>query len=310
MMPVTPSLPQLSPLSWLLAYFCRAALAYPQERLSFMLSDAQVPVLLTQKKLVAGLQSHEAHVICLDTDWKVISHESQEHPVGRVKIENLAYVIYTSGSTGKPKGVMISHQAICNHMFWMQTSFPLTEADRVLQKTPFSFDASVWEFYAPLLVGAQLIIARPGGHQDSADLVKVIAQQKVTSLKLVPSLLRSLLESRDFQTCNSLRHVFCGGEALPAELQKHFFANNINAELHNLYGPTEACIDATSWTCKRTSERQIVPIGRPIANTQIYLLDKHLEPVPIGVSGELYIGGAALARGYINRPELQRFLFG
>lgn len=277
--------------------------AYPPERLAFMLVDSQVSVLLTQNRLLKDLPNNGALVICLDTDWETIAQESMEIPISGVTPNNLAYVIYTSGSTGRPKGVMISHRAICNHMFWMQTVFPLVETDKVLQKTPFSFDASVWEFYAPLLVGAQLIMALPGGHQDSAYLIKVIAEHKVTILQLVPSLLRMLLEERGIETCNSLKYVFCGGEALSVDLQKRFFAN-LDADLYNLYGPTEACIDAIVWRCKHGTHQPIVPIGRPIANTQVYILDSHLQPVPVGVPGELHIGGAGLARGYLDRPDL------
>jgi amino acid adenylation domain-containing protein len=276
---------------------------YPQERVAFMVEDAQTPVLLTQQQLLGILPQHQGQTICLDADWETIAVESEANPASNVTIDNLAYVIYTSGSTGKPKGAMLPHRAICNHMLWMQAEFPLTSTDKVLQKTPFSFDASVWEFYAPLLVGAQLVMARPRGHQDSDYLIQEIREQKITILQLVPTLLRMLLEHRDIGTCTSLKHVFCGGEALPVELQERFFAH-LNAELHNLYGPTETCIDATFWTCKDGINQQIVPIGRPIANAQVYILDNHLRPVPIGVSGELHIGGAGLARGYLNRPEL------
>src|SRR5918996_1353101 len=229
--------------------------------------------------------------------------------MGVVSPEHLAYVIYTSGSTGRPKGVMIPHRAICNHMVWLQSLFPLTEADKVLQKTPFSFDASIWEFYAPLLRGAQLVMARPGGHQDALYLAEVMAEQQVTTLQLVPSLLQVLLEEGSLESCHCLRRLFCGGEALPLALQARFFACH-GAELHNLYGPTEATIDATSWRCERESHLPIAPLGRPIANTQAYLLDRQLQPVPIGVPGELYIGGAGLARGYLHRPELtpEKFL--
>ncbi len=272
----------------------------PQERLTFMLEDAQITVLLTQQ-LELGIQ-FIAHTIYLDTDWQIITQQSEENPVSKVVADNLAYAIYTSGSTGKPKGVMLSHRNLCNHMFWMQATFPLTEKDKVLQKTPFSFDASVWEFYAPLLVGGQLVIARPGGHQDSAYLIKVIAEEKITTVQLVPSLLQMLLEQGEIETCDTLKQVFCGGEALPVVLQEGLLSK-LNVNLHNLYGPTEACINATFWTCKDGSDRQIVPIGRPISNTQIYILDSNLQPVPIGVPGELHIGGAGLARGYIN-PSL------
>ncbi len=280
--------------------------SYPPERLAFMLEDAQVPVVLTQKKLVAALPMRGAQpVVCLDADWEVIAEESDERLATEATAENLAYVIYTSGSTGKPKGVMISHKAISNHMLWMQQTFPLEAADRVLQKTPFSFDASVWEFYAPLLVGAQLLMARAGGHQDPAYLLELINEQRVTILQLVPSLLRMLVEQQEpgLESCQTLRRVFCGGEALTVELSEKF-SERLTAELINLYGPTEAAIDVTSRRCERRRGGQIVPLGRPIANTQIYILDQHLHPVPVGVIGELYIGGEGLGRGYRNRPEL------
>ncbi|OYE03761.1 non-ribosomal peptide synthetase [Nostoc sp. 'Peltigera membranacea cyanobiont' 232] len=288
---------------------------YPQERLSFMLEDAQVPVLLTQQQLLEKLPQHQGQVVCLDTDWQFISQSSQDNALAQltvgiapVQATNLAYVIYTSGSTGKPKGVMLSHRNLCNHMFWMQATFPLTEADKVLQKTPFSFDASVWEFYAPLLVGGQLLLAQPGGHADTAYLLELIAQEQVTTVQFVPSLLQILIEQGGLETCQSLKQIFCGGEALPVALQDRVLSN-LNVNLHNLYGPTEACIDATFWTCKEEIKRQVVPIGRAIANTQVYILDEYLQPVPIGVPGELHIAGAGLARGYLNRPELTKEKF-
>ncbi|BAY25368.1 non-ribosomal peptide synthase [Calothrix sp. NIES-2100] len=276
---------------------------YPVERLSYMLGDSQVKVLLTQKQIILELPSTKADVVALDTDWEIIRQQSDENPAYSVKPENLAYVIYTSGSTGQPKGVAIPHSAIYNHMMWMQIEFPLTETDKVLQKTPFSFDASVWEFYAPLLVGGQLVLAQPGGHADPAYLLELISQQQITTVQFVPSLLQILAEQGGLENCHSLKNIFCGGEALPIALQEKVL-NNLNVNLHNLYGPTEACIDATFWTCQQEIKRQIVPIGRAIANTQVYILDEYLQPVPIGVPGELHIGGAGLARGYLNRPEL------
>ncbi len=276
---------------------------HPQARLAYMLANSQVSVLLTQQKFLERLPKHKAHVVCLDKDGEALHHESVENPVSEVTANNLAYVIYTSGSTGTPKGVMVSHWAICNHMLWMQETFPLTETDKVLQKTPFTFDASVWEFYAPLLVGAQLVIAKPQGHQDSGYLIEIIAAQLVTIIQVVPSLLQMLLQDRGIKICHSLRRIFCGGEVLAIALQERLLTT-LDVELHNLYGPTEACIDATFWTCQSGTHQQVVPIGRPIANTQIYVLNPHLQPVPIGVIGELHIGGVSLARGYLNRPEL------
>jgi amino acid adenylation domain-containing protein len=277
--------------------------AYPRQRLAFMLQDAQVPVLLTQEALVEGLPEHNACVVCLDAGWARHAQQPEHNPASGVRSDHLAYVIYTSGSTGQPKGVLIEHRALVNHMRWMQATFAWTPCDRILQKTPISFDASVWEFYAPLLAGGQLILARPGGHRDSAYLVEAIVRHQVTTLQLVPSLLQLLLEEKGLERCTCLRRVFCGGEALPVELQERFFAR-LGAELHNLYGPTEATIDATYWTCQRGSPLPTVPIGRPIANMQSYILDSRLQPVPVGVAGELYLGGIGLGRGYLNRPEL------
>ena len=283
---------------------------YPKERLAFMLADAEVPVLLTQRqKLVDGLPAHTAHVICVDTDWSSLSQENDTNLNNKVKGEQLAYVIYTSGSTGKPKGVMISHHAICNHMLWSQECIPLSKRDRVLQKTPLSFDASVWEFFAPLLAGAQLIIAQPGKHQDSEYLIETIIHHGVTTVKLVPSLLRVLLENREIKRCTSLQRVLCGAEEMPIDLQRLFYTR-LTANLCNLYGPTEATIDATYWSCKPEGTSHRVPIGHPIANTQIYILNSQLQPVPVNVPGDLYIGGDCLAQGYLNRPELtaERFI--
>ncbi len=283
--------------------------AYPQERLSFMLEDARVPVLLTQARLAESLPQSEAEVVSVDALREVIDEEGIENPAGGATAENLAYVIYTSGSTGRPKGAMNSHRGICNRLLWMQDAYQLTSADSILQKTPFSFDVSVWEFFWPLLTGARLVVAQPGGHQDSAYLVKLIAEQKITTLHFVPSMLQVFLEEWGLETCDSLKQVICSGEALSFELQERFFAR-LNAGLHNLYGPTEAAVDVTFWACKQESGLRTVPIGRPIANTQIYLLDRRLQPVPVGVPGELYIGGVGVARGYLNRPELtaERFI--
>jgi amino acid adenylation domain-containing protein len=275
---------------------------YPKERLGFMLDDSKVFVLLTQEKLKA--ETSHSVAVYLDRNWQEIARESVRNPESAVSAENLAYVIYTSGSTGAPKGVVITHQALCNHMLWMQSTYPLFDTDCVLQKTPFSFDASVWEFYAPLLVGAKLVLAPPDAHHDIGHLVTLIAGQQVTTLQLVPSMLRLLLEEEGFENCQSLKRVFCGGEALPSDLPARFFSR-IDAGLYNLYGPTEATIDATCGVCRcGTTNGASVPIGRPIANTQLYVLDDYLRPVPLGIAGELYIGGEGLARGYLNRPGL------
>ncbi|KAM3109730.1 amino acid adenylation domain-containing protein [Phormidesmis sp. 146-33] len=277
--------------------------SYPTERLAFMVADAQVPVLLTHSSLLPQLPKHQAQVICLDTDWQTIALSNVENPVSSTTPDHLAYMIYTSGSTGKPKGAMNTHKGICNRLLWMQDTYRLSEHDRVLQKTPFGFDVSVWEFFWTLMTGACLVVARPEGHKDSAYLAQLIAEQQITTLHFVPSMLQAFLQEPNLEQCQSLKRVICSGEALPFELQERCF-DRLNAELHNLYGPTEAAVDVTFWACERSSGRRIVPIGRAIANTQIHLLDAQLRPVPIGVAGELHIGGIGLARGYLNRPDL------
>ena len=283
----------------------------PLERLGYMLEDAGVGVVLTQRALEARLPALWGQTVLLDEDWERIGGESESEPESMVDAENPAYVLYTSGSTGRPKGVVISHGAILNHMLWMQEAFPLNERDCVLQKTPFSFDASVWEFYAPLLVGGLLVMSRPGGHLDSAYLVRLIVEREVTILQVVPSMLRMLLDEVELEKCRSLKRVFCGGEALTRDLQDRFFSR-LPVELHNLYGPTEATIDAITWSCRRDekSARAIVPIGRPIANAQAYVLDERLEPAPVGVVGALYLGGSGIGQGYLRQPEMtaERFI--
>ncbi|HEY9747253.1 MAG TPA: amino acid adenylation domain-containing protein, partial [Allocoleopsis sp.] len=283
--------------------------SYPSERLAFMLEDAQVPILLTQTHLVDRLPPHQAKVICLDADWEQIAQGYKHNPKSGVTPDNLAYVIYTSGSTGKPKGAMNTHRGICNRLLWMQDEYQLRESDRVLQKTPFSFDVSVWEFFWPLMSGARLVVARPEGHKDPAYLVQLIAEQQITTLHFVPSMLRVFLEEPGVECCQSIRQVMCSGEALPVDLQTRFL-ERCAAQLHNLYGPTEAAVDVTYWHCQPEENQRSVPIGRAIANTQMYVLDGQLQPVPIGIVGELYIGGVNVARGYLNRPELtaERFI--
>jgi amino acid adenylation domain-containing protein len=282
---------------------------YPTERLAGMLEDAKPRVLLTQEQLLDRVPIGATHVICLDRDWGTLQQESTANLPVEVIGKNLAYAIYTSGSTGKPKGVPNVHEGIVNRLLWMQGMYQLTAADRVLQKTPFSFDVSVWEFFWPLMTGAALVVARPGGHRDAAYLVNLIAKQGITTIHFVPSMLGIFLETGGLERCNSLRQVFASGEALSFELQQRFF-ERLRAKLHNLYGPTEAAVDVTYWACRREGERPIVPIGRPISNTQIYILDPNLQPAPIGVAGELHIGGIGLARGYLNRPDLtaQKFI--
>jgi amino acid adenylation domain-containing protein len=276
---------------------------YPPERVGFMLADTRVPVELTQAHLRAALPPVDAEIICLDDDWRAIATQPCVNPADGAGAQNLAYVIFTSGSTGRPKGVANEHRGIVNRLLWMQEQYGLKADDRVLQKTPFSFDVSVWEFFWPLQTGACLVVARPGGHRDSSYLVDAIIANRITTLHFVPSMLHIFLEEDRVAQCTSVRRVICSGEALSVETQKSFFAR-LDAELHNLYGPTEAAVDVTFWACQRQSVAAVVPIGFPVANTQMYVLDNRLQPLPVGCSGELHIGGVQVARGYLNRPEL------
>lgn len=284
--------------------------SYPQERLAYMLADADMPVLLTQQRCLDRLPSQLAmSVVCLDTEGATLAQYSTHNPETPIQPEHLAYVIYTSGSTGRPKGVMNNHAGVCNRLLWMQDYYQITAADKVLQKTPFSFDVSVWEFFWPLLAGAQLVVAKPEGHKDTAYLIDLITTHGITTLHFVPPMLQVFLEDPAVGRCHSLKRVICSGEALPVEVQNRFF-ERLDSDLYNLYGPTEAAIDVSYWRCRLDAALQTVPIGRPVANTQLYILDPHLNPVPIGVVGELHIGGVQVARGYLNRPDLteERFI--
>ncbi|MGJ0430537.1 amino acid adenylation domain-containing protein [Methylobacter sp.] len=287
--------------------------AYPEDRLAYMLADAAPKVLLTQERLKGILPQTQAHTIALDRDWGRIGEQPDTNLAPQslgLKPRHLAYMIYTSGSTGQPKGAMNEHRGVVNRLNWMQKAYGLTADDAVLQKTPFSFDVSVWEFFWPLLTGARLVMAKPEGHKDPGYLSEVIRQHRITTLHFVPPMLQIFLEYGKASDCTSLRRVICSGEALPVALSNRFHELLKDTELHNLYGPTEAAIDVTAWACEARTTASSIPIGRPIDNTQIYLLDPQGEPVPVGVPGELYIGGVQVGRGYLNRPELtaERFI--
>src|ERR1700722_7587482 len=288
--------------------------AYPVERLRFMLEDCAPIALLTENHLTALFPEARSTLPVIDLHAASLWHDQPvSNPDGSIlglSCKHLAYVIYTSGSTGLPKGVMVEHQGIVNRLVWMQCAYEMHSDDAVFQKTPFSFDVSLWEFFWPLLAGARLVIARPEGHKDAAYLVEAIQRNSITMLHFVPSMLQAFLEHANRRKCSTLRRVMCSGEALPFVLAQSFQKRLSAVTLHNLYGPTEAAVDVTAWTCPPGISESIIPIGRPIANTRIYILDGHGEPVPVGVAGELYIGGAGVARGYLNQPELtaDRFL--
>ncbi|WP_369959644.1 amino acid adenylation domain-containing protein [Pseudomonas benzenivorans] len=281
---------------------------YPLERLAYLLEDSGVELLLSHSALVERLPLPPGLQV-LSLDRECCDGESSVCPDVTLQPQDLAYVIYTSGSTGKPKGAGNSHEALANRVLWMQEAYPLGAGDVVLQKTPFSFDVSVWEFFWPLLTGACLALAAPGDHRDPQKLVELIERQRVTTLHFVPSMLQAFMAHPALQGCASLARILCSGEALPAELQAKVFQRLPGVGLYNLYGPTEAAIDVSHWTCVAEG-RHAVPIGRPIANLRLHILDGQLGRVPVGVPGELFIAGQGLARGYHRRPELtaERFL--
>jgi amino acid adenylation domain-containing protein len=290
---------------------------FPRQRLAFMLDDCGATVLLAQRRLLPRLAPlpEAMAVLALDGADAADAGGSSGSWAGSPGPlpENLAYVIYTSGSTGRPKGAMNSHRAVVNRLLWAQQTYGLAASDRVLQKTPISFDVSVWELFWPLAAGATLVLARPGGHQDPAYLARLIAEQGITTLHFVPSMMHAFLDAPDAaagSAAAAVRRVFASGEALPGELARRCQARFGQAALHNLYGPTEAAVEVTAWQCEPESRRAAVPIGRPVGNARIHLLDAAFGAVPIGVAGELYIGGAPPARGYRGRPEMtaERFV--
>jgi amino acid adenylation domain-containing protein len=289
--------------------------AMPHERLAFMIEDTRMPVVLTQEKLSGALPGASgAEVILLDGGRgddpsggrKVAGGEASGRNAG-----DLAYVIYTSGSTGRPKGVMVTHGSVANYVAWMGEAFPMAAGDAVLQKAPFTFDASVWEIFLPLLTGARLVLGRPGGERDPGYIADLVAREGVTDVQFVPSLLRPFLEAPGVERCLSLRRAFSGGEALPAALQNRFFERLPHAPLYNLYGPTETTVYSACHFCRPgDGGGALVNLGRHIRETRLHLLDRDLAPVGGCQPGEIFIGGVGLARGYLNRPELtaQRFV--
>jgi amino acid adenylation domain-containing protein len=281
---------------------------YPAERLGYMLADSGAAALVSTSTLAATLPAHDGSVLLLDRDAGEIASHDPSSPDVDVTPEGAAYVIYTSGSTGRPKGVVNTHAGICNRLRWMQEHFGIGAGDRILQKTPFGFDVSVWELFWPLMAGATMVPARPEGHREPAYVAELIERERVTVAHFVPSMLQLFADEPAAARCTSLRHVVCSGEALPAKLADRLLEILPGTELHNLYGPTEAAVDVTAWRCRAGDES--VPIGWPVANTRVYVLDDGGLPLPAGVPGELYLGGVQVARGYLGRPALtaERFV--
>ena len=283
---------------------------YPADRLAYMLADSAAGVLLTDAAHRDLVPDGAAERWLLDGAWDdagMLASESAERPDSNATPEDLAYVIYTSGSTGQPKGVMIPNRAVVNYLEWMQDATAIGPADCVLQKAPASFDASIWEFFLPLVTGARLLLAQPGGHQDPDYLLSTIARDGVTIMQLVPSQLQMVLETAGAEALSALRLLVCGGEALPGDFVARL-DRIAPVSMLNLYGPTEATVYATWWAhdarVDGAWDGSPIPIGKPNFNTRIHLVDAAMQLVPVGVPGELLIGGVQVARGYHNRAAL------
>ncbi|WP_067571788.1 non-ribosomal peptide synthetase, partial [Nocardia acidivorans] len=280
----------------------------PLDRIGHILDTAQPRMILTTHadgfasgRTITTLAVEDLEQAAQGLDGARITDAERNEPL---RPDNTAYVIFTSGSTGKPKGVAVSHRAIVNRLVWMQAQYRLTADDAVLQKTPATFDVSVWEFFWPLQAGARLVVAKPDGHRDPAYLARIIAEQGITTAHFVPSMLSvfvSTLSGSDTSGL-ALRQVFASGEALPGGTAQQLRALT-GARVHNLYGPTEAAVDVTYHEVTDL-DGVTVPIGAPVFNTRVYVLDSRLNPVPVGVAGELYLAGVQLARGYVARPDL------
>lgn len=277
----------------------------PEKRTELLLADANCNFFLTDR----NFDSRDRNVFNTASLFQGLNSYPDSNPNLEISPKDLAYVIYTSGSTGTPKGVKCHHRGIVNRLLWMNERYALTHSDTVAQKTPITFDVSLWELFWPLQVGARLVIAKPEDHKDSAELIRLINTYDMTTIHFVPSMLNAFLRDAGAKTCMSLRQVFSSGEALSKSVVDQFH-NSLTAELYNLYGPTETSVDVTAWHCKKEDESTSIPIGNAVANTQLYVLDEKLKQVPIGTPGELYIGGEQVAYGYLNNEELtqERFI--
>ena len=282
---------------------------YPAERLRFMMQDSNAPVLITTAALAERIGLQAPHVLLIDQDtaWR---QGPTSKPDVAMTPGDLAYMIYTSGSTGRPKGAPNSHRNIVNRLFWQRDKFDVVDQRTIIvQKTPISFDVSVPELFLPLMTGARMVLARPGGHRDPAYMLDLLEASGATMVHFVPSMLRVFLDQSDLHRAHKVQHVSCTGEALAADLRE-LFMSKFSCGLHNLYGPTEAAVEVTHWDARLPCNTPTVPIGTPFPNTQIYILDNLGAPTPIGVPGELFIGGIQVGQGYHERPELtaERFV--
>lgn len=282
----------------------------PIERLTFILKDSKSKIIFYNHD-----NFNDDHLTEIDS-FKIDEIKNQLIGYGKnncdmdIAPEDLAYVIYTSGSTGEPKGVKCHHGCVCNTLNWMHTAYPVADDDIFLQKTPITFDVSIWELFWPMQSGVTMVIEAPNAHKDPNALIDTINKYSVTTLQFVPTMLNIFAQTDGVETCKSIKYIFCCGEALSVSVVEATYAKLDNVEVHNLYGPTEAAVGVTGWFCEKDEYLDGIPIGRPFANTQIYILDKHLNHVPVGLMGELYIAGKQVALGYLNRESLtkKRFL--
>ncbi|HEU0053423.1 MAG TPA: amino acid adenylation domain-containing protein, partial [Longimicrobium sp.] len=284
---------------------------YPEERLRYMLQDSAPVVLLTQRALAGRFGESGVPIEVLDGDASAWTGQPDSNPArAALTPENLAYVIYTSGSTGQPKGVMNRHSGVVNLLAWGERHWELGAGDALLQRTSLSFDVSVRELFQPLLAGARLVIVRPGGQREVDYLVEVVRRQEVSTMVLTPSQMQAFLEHPGLEDCSSLRRIVLGGESIPVGMVAELGARLPRARLYHEYGPTEATVTSTARVCGAEGEAPGASIGGPVSNARVYLLDARGEPVPVGVAGELYVGGAGVARGYLGRPGLtaERFV--
>ena len=275
----------------------------PSERLKFILNDANTKILFYNHKNIDDSVLSTANCFDVETIEQEVSLLGVTSNSIKILPDDLAYIIYTSGSTGEPKGVMCHHEGICNRLNWMNNDYPISGDDTFIQKTPITFDVSVWELFWPLQEGAKLVIEVPEGHKNPDKLIQTIQQYQVTNIHFVPSMLNVFIQNENVENCQSLKRIFCSGEVLSVPIVEKTH-EKLNVEVHNLYGPTEASVDVTSWYCKKEELLNDIPIGKPVANTQLYILDEKLNQLPIGLKGELYIAGKQVAKGYLNREAL------
>jgi amino acid adenylation domain-containing protein len=282
----------------------------PEERLDFLLHDTYSPICLSTSKNSNKIATvaPDQKIVCIDSDWTSILTYSKEAPEINIQDSNIAVVLYTSGSTGFPKGVLLSHRSLANRIIWDREFYNHTSDDIILQHASYTFDFSVLEIFMALANGGKLILARAEFEYESFYLIDLIQQEQITKMGSGPSLIKAYIKFSDFEKCSTLKQVFLGGEILDAGLQNDFFRKS-SAELINIYGPTETSISVLNWTCKRNSKDNIVPIGFPVANMQIYLLDENMEKVPDGEIGEIFISGVGVGSGYHNRPDLTAKVF-